>query len=200
VATRGARVQDRAVSSRGIRIAAAIALWSAACGRIGFDVDGSGDTGDPDGGVVGKPAWVTQIGPSASPVDVAAGPDGRVYVLARLTGTIDFGEGTVFTNAGLSDLFVIAYDAAGAFAWARRFEDTLSPGGIVVVGSNGIGVDPAGNVFVTGEFQGAVDFGDGPRTSSGSADGFAVSFEAGGAFRWARTFGGTGGELVAASR
>jgi hypothetical protein len=50
-------------------------------------------------------------------------------------------------------------------------------------------------VYVTGDFAGAVDFGDGPSASRGGNDIFVVSLTAGGTRRWSGTLGGRATEF-----
>jgi hypothetical protein len=56
---------------------------------------------------------------------------------------------------------------------------------------HGIAVDSAGNVLLTGRFDGTVDFGGGPLSSAGSTDIFAVKLDAQGQHLWSRRLGGT---------
>jgi len=56
----------------------------------------------------------------------------------------------------------------------------------------GIAVDTVGNITITGSFRGAVDFGGGALTSAGGADVFVASYDAKGAHRWSKRFGGGG--------
>lgn len=55
-----------------------------------------------------------------------------------------------------------------------------------------VAADASGNVYMTGEFAGTVDFGGGGLTSAGAFDGFVASYTSAGAFRWAIRFGGGG--------
>jgi hypothetical protein len=53
-----------------------------------------------------------------------------------------------------------------------------------------VATDQAGNVVVTGEFRGTVDFGGGPRTSCGGGDVFLAKYDASGNHLWSLSFGG----------
>jgi hypothetical protein len=56
---------------------------------------------------------------------------------------------------------------------------------------HGAAVDGSGNLYLTGFFEGTVDFGGGPLTSAGNGDVFVVSFDSTGAHRWSSRFGGS---------
>jgi hypothetical protein len=55
-----------------------------------------------------------------------------------------------------------------------------------------LAVDADGNLYVAGVFADEIDFGDGPRPSSGMADGFVASWDRALHLRWAVTLGGAG--------
>jgi hypothetical protein len=52
-----------------------------------------------------------------------------------------------------------------------------------------VAVDGAGNVLLTGDFDGTVDFGGGPLTSAGSDDIFVAKLDAQGNHLWSKRFG-----------
>lgn len=81
----------------------------------------------------------------------------------------DFGGGTK-----QGDVFVAAFDGAGAYRWDKAY---LGKGRPLLA------VDAAGNVYFAYMVSGTVDYGGGPRTvaTSGIA---VVSYDAGGSFRW----------------
>jgi hypothetical protein len=54
-----------------------------------------------------------------------------------------------------------------------------------------ITVDSSGNSYITGYFEGKVDFGAGKVTSAGAADIFILKLNSSGTFQWVNTFGGT---------
>jgi hypothetical protein len=56
--------------------------------------------------------------------------------------------------------------------------------------ANAVAVDGSGDVLVTGQFTGSVDFGTGRLTTAGGNDVFVARYSAAGAPLWARRFGG----------
>jgi hypothetical protein len=80
------------------------------------------------------------------------------------------------------------------FQWARSFGSNQDEKG------NAVCVDAAGNIYSTGTFKGTVDFDPGPGINSlssvGNSDVFVQKMDANGMFLWARTFGGTSGEIA----
>ena len=116
---------------------------------------------------------------------------GNVYTTGYFVGTGDFdpGAGTAnLTSAGLIDIFVQKLDASGNFLWAKSFGGNSNDVG------NSITVDASGNVYITGYFDGIVDFDPGAGTanltSAGGDDIFVQKLDASGNFIWAKSFGG----------
>ncbi|WP_438017698.1 hypothetical protein WMF18_00745 [Sorangium sp. So ce315] len=68
-------------------------------------------------------------------------------------------------------------------AWARGF------GGSGTDNGQSIASDAAGNYYVTGSFQGTVDFGAGPLTSAGGEDVFLLKLDPSGTLLWSKRFG-----------
>jgi gliding motility-associated-like protein len=69
-----------------------------------------------------------------------------VYVTGGFDGSRKFGDST-FTSIGGSDVFVIKYDTAGSFKWAKQVGSNDDDW------SNGITYDHKGNIYVTGEHR-----------------------------------------------
>ena len=137
----------------------------------------------------GSHAWSRKFG--APTLDAGFGlavdVSGNVLVTGFFTGTVDFGGGAL-TSAGSADVFVIKYDSAGAHVWSRRFGSTGGDQGFAVT-------TDAGNVFVSGFYEGGVSFGGVALASSGQFDGFVAKLDAAGNHVWSRGFGGTGGDI-----
>jgi hypothetical protein len=123
-------------------------------------------------------------------LDVAVDVAGNVYTTGFFGGTADFdpGAGIYDLTGGFRDVFVSKLDAAGNFAWARRWGGTSEDWGYDLT------VDGAGNVYTTGFFAGTVDFDPGPGVvnliSAGGTDVFVSKLNAAGDLVWARRWGG----------
>jgi cysteine-rich repeat protein len=122
--------------------------------------------------------------------DIAVDSAGNVLLTGYFQGTADFGGGPLY-SAGSTDIFAVKLDAQGQHLWSRRLGGTSDDFGA------GIAVDSAGNLLLTGYFQGTADFGGGPLYSAGSWDFFAAKLDTQGQHLWSRRFGGTSGDLSA---
>ncbi len=125
------------------------------------------------------------------PLGMALDSQGNSYVTSWFDGTNDFGGVTLTnTTGGGQDIFVAKYDAAGVLQWAKR------------AGGNtpewdagcGIGVDNAGNVYVTGAFVGTADFDGLTLTGSTRNEFFLAKYDRAGTVQWVRE--STGGSSV----
>jgi hypothetical protein len=139
----------------------------------------------------------------------AADNEGNVCVTGSFWGTVDFDPGPAVddhTANGHNDMFVTKLDSSGSFLWARTW------GGFTPVeestnSSNGVAIDPSGNVLVVGRFLDTVDFDPGVGTNGHTtpppnnpyanpgeiwhtSDCFLSKFTASGDFLWAQTWGG----------
>ena len=108
---------------------------------------------------------------------------GNSYVTGYFQGTATFGAVTL-TSAGAHDIFLAKYNAAGNVEWAKRF------GGSDVDVGEGVGVDSAGNIYVSGYFRGTSAFGAFQLTGTGGRDAFLAKCDATGNVLWVRRAGG----------
>jgi hypothetical protein len=128
------------------------------------------------------PTWSHGLG---GPALVAVDPSGNVYVTGSFSGTLNLGTGNL-VSAGGTDILLAKYNPSGTCLWSKSFGAGGPDAGI------GIALDAAGNVAITGEFVGNVDFGGGPLASSGgSADIFLAKFNSAGSHVWSKRFGDT---------
>ncbi|MEO5804693.1 MAG: SBBP repeat-containing protein, partial [Verrucomicrobiota bacterium] len=142
--------------------------------------------------------WARRAGGSGSDEAYAVTLDstGNAFVAGRFTGTAAFGS-TNLVSAGTHDMFLAKYDVDGNFLWARR------AGGTNTDYANGVSADANGNVFVTGVFSSAANFGGVTLTNAGNKDIFIAKYDGAGNFLWARRAGSTGTDVgfnVAADR
>ena len=117
---------------------------------------------------------------------------GNSYSVGYFRGTIDVDPGPGVVNltssiTGRDEVLILSYDAIGALRWAKQ----LAPN--VFNQDTDLTVDSGGNVYVTGLFDGTIDFDPGSGvanlTSSG-IEGFILKLDSDGEYV---TAGGIGG-------
>ena len=113
---------------------------------------------------------------------VAIAPSGDVVVVGYFRGTVDFGGGPL-VSAGGEDIFVAKFNPSGAHVWSRRYGDADWQV------ARSVAVNAIGQVILTGEFYGQVDFGGGALVSAGSGDIFIAKLNSSGTYLWSRRFG-----------
>ena len=95
--------------------------------------------------------------------------------------------------------FLFACACFSSIAYSQTYEWARSFGGSENIFSRSISVDKEGNIYVTGEFIGTVDFDPGPDsadlTSNGLRDVFIAKYDWNGEYIWARQIGGTSNDL-----
>jgi hypothetical protein len=124
---------------------------------------------------------------------VAVDASGNVYVTgfyhtAAMTVdgvTLSIPSGTV----GLTAAYIIKFDASGTAQWGKKIDGTSNDMG------NGVAVDTAGNVYVTGYYSTASITVDGVTlpTPAGQAA-FIIKFNTSGIAQWGKKIDSTGGE------
>src|SRR5215212_6451352 len=112
-----------------------------------------------------SPTFVWAKGIGANGYDegssVIVDTSGNVYTAGYFGGTVDFDPGPAIfnlTSAGLSDIFISKFDAAGNFVWAK------SMGGTSDDIATTITIDVSGNIYTSGYFWGTSDFDPGVTT------------------------------------
>lgn len=138
--------------------------------------------------------WAVSIGGQALDVGVAITVDdyGNSLTTGHFSDTIDFNPGSGVSNLfgkGFWDIFVLKLDASGNFVWAK------SMGGSGYEFGYDITTDNLGNVYLTGNYEGTVDFnpdaGIANFTSEGNEDIFVIKLDASGNYIWTNSNGGT---------
>ena len=189
---------DGADAAYGVAVdATGVYVTGSVRGSVNFGGGAVAGTVSPDAFVLalgpdGAFRWVRRFGAvlprtgSGVGYGIAVGPDGGVVAVGYFQGAPTFG-GDVLASAGNFDIFVVSLAATGAQRWARRV------GGPSVDWAQSVVVDAMNQVYVTGYYQGVVDFGGGALSAPSGTDGFVASFSVAGTHRWSRRFGGAPG-------
>lgn len=133
----------------------------------------------------GLPLWHAQLGNPGTQVvhGIAVDADRAPVVVGRLEGSLALGD-VELASAGLGDVFVLKWTAAGGLAWARRFGENLdqTADSVAVVGDR---------IFISGTFERSLDLGGGPLYAGFNkwgwvAEPFLAAFDLEGAHQWSR--------------
>jgi hypothetical protein len=120
---------------------------------------------------------------------------GNIFVSGYFRSTSsDYDPGAGVCNLaslGGYDIFICKLDASGNFLWAKQFGNTNDD----IANFNTIDTDASGNLYITGPFQGVVDFDPGngvlSLVSAGSNDIYLNKFDSNGNIIYAKQFGST---------
>lgn len=139
----------------------------------------------------GSPRWAHPLGGGSPdrgvPFDdlhgVAVDAAGNVYAAGQFVGTAALGT-CCQASDGEEDAFVVSYTSTGVHRW------TWTEGAHDRDVATAVVAGPDGHIYVTGAFTDSISIGDERLDAHGHDDGFVASFDADGAPRWARRFGG----------
>jgi gliding motility-associated-like protein len=103
--------------------------------------------------------WAKQIGGNSSMnvgYSIAIDNSSSVFITGMFNGTVDFDPGaatfSVTSLASDNDIFVTKLDSLGSFLWAKTMQGTMDDKAYAVT------LDNSGSVYLTGSFNGTVDF------------------------------------------
>jgi hypothetical protein len=114
----------------------------------------------------------------------------NLYTTGNFGLTADFDPGPGIENMssyGQNDIFIAKYDSAGNYLWAKQIGDTLNDAGSCILS------DQSGYIYITGFFEGTVDFNPGLDSLSlisDSVDAFISKFDSASNFIWVNKIGG----------
>lgn len=143
--------------------------------------------------------WANKFGNSitnsnqlSSGKSIAIDKAGNIYTTGFFADTVDFdpGSGTfnLFSAGGL-DIFISKFSTSGTFLWAKRI------GGLGRDVVAAIKIDTIGNIFITGDVEGTVDFDPGVGvfnlTAGSQGNTFICKLDTTGNFVFAKATGGT---------
>ncbi|HNB80816.1 MAG TPA: hypothetical protein PLP14_01890, partial [Chitinophagaceae bacterium] len=136
--------------------------------------------------------WAKRIGGTNPDIgnSISIDPNGDVVVTGTYQSTVDFDPGTGiynYTAPGPDYMFLLKLNNTGNFIWARSFGTGVTQGFAVKT-------DPNGNIYATGDFEGAVDFDPGVGTFIVSSyistrDIFVLKLSSAGNLIWVKSMG-----------
>jgi len=136
----------------------------------------------------GTHLWSTYLGGSEYDcgTDIAVDASSGVYVTGSTNSSGWTSGGFDTTYNGGTDAFVAKLSSSGTHLWNTYLGGTNYPDD-----GSGIGVDPSGNVYVTGSTQ-SRDWasGGGDTTYGGSTDAFVAKLTSSGTYLWSTYLGG----------
>jgi gliding motility-associated-like protein len=140
-------------------------------------------------GPSGNVLWATQAGGIGSDrtLSIAIDGAGNSYITGFYFGTATFGSITLTSANGSKDCFIAKINSTGNFVWA------VSAGGSMADIGNSVALDPSGNLFIAGQFEGTAGFGSStytsmtnPNTGFPSIDVFISKLDNNGNFLWTK--------------
>jgi hypothetical protein len=142
--------------------------------------------------------WAKKFTGSSSGQSIAVDLSGNTYLTGYFNDTTDFDPGVgvlsmVPAGGGgdHTDIFVSKLDRLGNLLWVKQIGDTFDDEGL------SLAIDISGNVYITGYFQGTVDFDPGPGTyilnTKSERNIFISKLDPSGNFLWAKSMDGGSG-------
>ncbi|NMO16844.1 hypothetical protein HPC49_41665 [Pyxidicoccus fallax] len=128
--------------------------------------------------LAGSRAWSTPFGGIDGITGLAVQPDGHAALVGISSG----------------DIVVARFDPRGQLLWSKRFGDFYQQ-------PSAIEVDAAGNLVITGDFWGGLDFGGGALPcpgQPGNPRAFVAKLSSAGEHVWSRCFGDGGQQQIGA--
>ncbi|MDR3680799.1 MAG: SBBP repeat-containing protein [Flavipsychrobacter sp.] len=141
--------------------------------------------------------WSTYYGGANAEFEISVTTDavGNVYTGGYTTSTANIattGAYQTVYNAN-TDGTLVKFNANGTIAWSTYF------GGPGTDNVNGVGIDPNGNVYITGSTNSTTGISTSSSfqpTYGGGGDAFLAKFTSAGALLWSTYFGGTGNDIT----
>ncbi len=134
--------------------------------------------------------WSKTFGNSSSGnkvegIDIAIDSTQKIILTGNLKGATNFGKGPLTSAESSDDVFVAQFDTNGNALWSKNFGDALEQTASSLVTTS------SGDILLTGNFAGSIDFGNGPLASVGATDLFVTKLNNSGSSLWSTSAGGS---------
>jgi len=140
----------------------------------------------------GNAVWAVKAGGNS--YDNAAGitidQNENIYLTGYFNNTANF-SGIIVNSLGGDDVFVAKYDSSGIIQWVS----TANGPGIYDI-ANKIVCDNGQYLYISGQFENTLKFGQDSIISNGLSDGFIAQIDLNGNFEWCKNFGGSDSDIV----
>jgi hypothetical protein len=135
-------------------------------------------------GPQGNHIWSKKFGDinSQVPHGVAVSAAGDIAMVGDFQTNMTF-DAIAINSTGDTDAFVAVFDPNGAAKWAKAFGD------LAAQSAHAVAFDATGNVLVTGDTSGAIDFGQGALPLAGTNNAWAAKLSGAGAVTWGKLYG-----------
>ncbi len=193
--------QDQGTCKAGTRTCGEDEQWGPCAGEVVPQSESCGDSEDVDcdgelAQCTGAGLWAKSFGEASNQRGwaIASDANGNVAVAGAMSGTINFGGGPLI-GSGKTNVFLATLDPAGEHLWSKVFAFSASNGTGLYVSD--VAYDAAGSLFMTGLYNGSVDFGGlGVSAGFGPSDVYLAKFDPSGSVLWAKTWGNDEGDAV----
>ena len=122
----------------------------------------------------------------ADVIDMIVGTSGEVYATGPYSGTVDFDDSTGVNSLSGGGTYLAKRNADGSFAWVIKWIGVI----------NGLTMDTAGDLYLTGGFSNTVDFdptsGVDQKTAGANVSTYITQLKPDGSYGWTLTFSGSG--------
>lgn len=116
---------------------------------------------------------------------ISSNAGGDIAIAGYHYGDLNLGGGVFTLDAAIPNVYVGVFSALGQHKWSRSFGTVAGNDG-----ANGVAINAAGEVLITGTYEGVVNVGGKSLSSqSGSKDIFLVRYKPDGTALWAKSFG-----------
>ncbi|MEO0572165.1 MAG: Calx-beta domain-containing protein, partial [Bacteroidota bacterium] len=139
----------------------------------------------------GDPPGVSNFQKAFNGADMAIGGNDDLYITGNFIGNVDFDFGTdneIITSDGY-DIFISKYTKDGDFIWVKSISSSSYESSTSLV------LDDDENVYVSGSYEGSVDFDPDPNSEfiltapQDRSRNYILKLDTNGNFMWAKSFG-----------